>query len=154
MQFSNIISIAVTSLAMYGFPSVVADSGAKSDYTYTAGPSGPENWGKLWPACAGKFQSPINFNEKYRLPNENIKMAGPTLLSGYESIANVSVHEKNLNVEFGTAGSGFKQVDGETYLFKSAHVHCPSEHRIDGVRKFNYLSYFFCSCLIIFFILK
>ena len=110
-------------------------------YTYTAGPYGPENWGKLWPTCSGKFQSPINFNSSYLLPNRNVNKSGPTLLPGYEHVANLSVDAKGHGLVFGTAGAGFNQVDGETYIFKSIHVHCPSEHRIDGIRKWSHEVY-------------
>jgi carbonic anhydrase len=108
-------------------------------YTYTAGPYGPENWGKVWPTCSGSFQSPINFNSSYLLPNLHINKTGPTLLPGYENVKNISATEKSHGVEFGTAGAGFQQVDGETYLFKSTHIHCPSEHMIDGSRKYIHL---------------
>ncbi|XP_071445008.1 carbonic anhydrase 2-like isoform X2 [Hetaerina americana] len=56
--FRHVVSAAIVAAILQG-DSVAGDA---HPFDYSAGPYGPDNWGKIYKTCSGKFQSPINID--------------------------------------------------------------------------------------------
>ena len=93
------------------------------------GPGAPENWAALseeYAACAnGQQQSPVDITGYEKAD------AKPVLFSYGSDAAAVRNDGRLVNVDY-SPGSTLS-VGPQTFELKSAHLHSPSEHRIDGV---------------------
>ena len=77
---------------------MIGTSSDEPEYSYEAGPTGPENWGNLkipeWLACGnGESQSPIHIYKK----EQDIVKANLTLVFNYTS-GEANVHLGNYDV--------------------------------------------------------
>jgi len=109
-----------------------ASDGHAVHWSYTDGPSGPENWGDLSGAnlaCSkGKTQSPININI-----DNAVKVDLPALEFVYrQSPLSIVDNGHTIMVNYGE-GSNL-MVDGRQYRLVQFHFHKPSEEAINGER--------------------
>ena len=106
-----------------------ADEIPEPDWTYT-GDSGPANWSSLsddYATCGeGLQQSPVDISGSiYRLSSE------PYIMFDYRGVA-VSAINNGRQVSFTFEGNNWLHTSVSTYLLKTAHLHTPSEHTIEG----------------------
>ena len=92
------------------------------------GPAAPEHWAALseaYSACTGEQHSPVDITA-YEQGD-----GGPLSFSYGSDAAAVRNDHKFVYVDF-AAGSTLR-AGGRTFGLKSAHLHAPSEHRVEGV---------------------
>ena len=93
------------------------------------GPAGPQNWAALseeYSACGdGKQQSPID------IAGYEEGEAGPISFSYSTGATAVRNEGKAVHVDY--APGSTMSVGQRTFELKSAHIHSPSEHLLDGV---------------------
>ena len=104
-----------------------ADEIPEPDWTYS-GDSGPANWSSLsddYATCGeGLQQSPVNLIDY-------VREDGPLLEFEYDGVV-VSASNTGRQVSFMFDDDNELQIGEESYHLKSAHLHAPGEHAIDG----------------------
>ncbi len=92
------------------------------------GPRGPEHWATLseaYSACAGEEQSPVDLTAYER------GGGGPLSFSYGGDASAVRNDHKFVHADFEDGNT--LRAGQRTFGLKSAHLHAPSEHRIEGV---------------------
>ena len=125
------LTLACLPLVMFTLASCGDDDDPKTtgpvEWGYD-GPSAPAHWASLseeYATCAnGIQQSPVD------IAGYEKASAGPVSFSYVGDAATVHNDGKFVRVEY-TPGNAFS-VGQQTFELKSAHLHSPSEHRIDG----------------------
>ena len=122
-------------LPLMVFATLVCSEGEQSTMTTDAvewaydGPGGPENWGSLseeYAACAtGKQQSPIDITGYVEGNSE------PVSFSYGANGKTVRNDGKAVHLDYPPGNTMY--VGRKTLTLKSAHMHSPSEHLVDGV---------------------
>ena len=123
MRFPTLAILFVVLVLLVGCGQQVAEP----DWGYS-GENGPANWASLsedYAACGdGMQQSPVDITDYSR---EN----GPQLEFDYNGNA-VSAINNGRQVSFKFGDDNELRIGQETYHLKSAHLHAPSEHLVDG----------------------
>ena len=127
MTFFRCLTLAFLLLTL-GAVIGCADDTLRPDWSYS-GDSGPPNWAALsddYAKCGeGLQQSPVNLIDYVR---EN----GPQLEFEYNGDM-VSAINTGRQVSFMFDDDNKLRVGEESYHLKSAHLHAPGEHAIDGI---------------------
>ena len=92
-----------------------------------SGPRGPEHWASLseaYTTCAGEEQSPVD------ITGYEEGDAGPLSFSYASDASAVRNDRKFVYVDYETGST--LRAGQRTFGLKSAHLHAPSEHRIEG----------------------
>eukprot|EP00929_Paragymnodinium_shiwhaense_P003993 TRINITY_DN1046_c0_g1_i1.p1 TRINITY_DN1046_c0_g1~~TRINITY_DN1046_c0_g1_i1.p1 ORF type:complete len:1449 (-),score=365.07 TRINITY_DN1046_c0_g1_i1:146-4492(-) len=90
-------------------------------------------WKVPFPDCGGRQQSPIDINSKGPFSEEGNGTFDLLAMAKYVDTESTMVnngHGLQVNPKPGKFGS--LQMDGKTYNAAQYHIHCPSEHTVDG----------------------
>jgi carbonic anhydrase len=88
------------------------------------GPTGPEHWGKEFPACAGRSQSPVDIKTAKKVSGHPIEF--------HYADSRLRVINNGHTVQVNCDEGSYIAVDGTQYQLIQFHFHRPSEERIQG----------------------
>lgn len=106
---------------------LLGNMGRHATGAWPGGYAFPQCWGVDYPNCLGRAQSPID------IPSSGpfVVEGDATLSPSYTSLSDLSVHNNGHGLQVDGA-FGSLTVSNGVYEVGQFHIHCPSEHVIDG----------------------
>eukprot|EP00929_Paragymnodinium_shiwhaense_P095332 TRINITY_DN5640_c0_g1_i2.p1 TRINITY_DN5640_c0_g1~~TRINITY_DN5640_c0_g1_i2.p1 ORF type:complete len:1285 (-),score=183.26 TRINITY_DN5640_c0_g1_i2:221-4075(-) len=104
---------------------------AKQDWTYLFA----DCWAVSYPHCGGRTQSPIDVNSKGKFVGKGAAAINLLKYSKYDEVGDCHIRNTGHGLQTESISGqpfGYLKIDGSKYIALQYHIHCPSEHTIDG----------------------
>mmetsp|Transcript_62413 Transcript_62413/g.135506 ORF Transcript_62413/g.135506 Transcript_62413/m.135506 type:complete len:1139 (-) Transcript_62413:437-3853(-) len=90
----------------------------------------PQCWEGIWPKCGGRAQSPVNIERQGHFAAVGDFVLAP--FANYRLASGLRAQNDGHALKVTGTGMGSISMDGVVYEVAQFHIHCPSEHTLDG----------------------